>query len=250
MADKRLGQNFLCNEDILEFEASLVEISGKRVIEIGAGDGRLSKKLVLKNPSRLVLIEKDRNLARVLESEFKNMSNVSILNCDALEVDFSRFDVVFGNIPYSISSPLLFLLARQQINRAVLCLQKEFALRLVAKPGTKEYGRLSVTAGHCFNSRIMRIVPAEAFRPKPKVDSAIVMLERRGEALGDEESDFIRKIFSYKKQKVKNAIKHAFQTLGSSVLEMLPHKDRKVYTLNIEEIRDVFWSLKAYGKTD
>lgn len=246
---KWLGQNFLKSTGVLEYEAALVNVKGKNVLEIGAGDGRLSEKIIGGKPAKLVLVEKDREFAEMLKEKFVNVKCVEVREEDVLETDLEGIDIVFGNIPYCISSPILFLLAKSQVKECVLCVQKEFAQRLIAKAGSAEYGRLSVSSRAYFDIAFKRVVPAGFFFPKPRVDSAIVVLKKRDEGGMDAfEEEFIMRIFSHRRQKLKKAILHSYKKLGvggREEAEKNEFADRKVYTLSEGEIKQAAAGLRG-----
>ncbi|PIN83014.1 ribosomal RNA small subunit methyltransferase A, partial [Candidatus Micrarchaeota archaeon CG11_big_fil_rev_8_21_14_0_20_47_5] len=235
------GQNFLKSASVLRYEASLVNVEEKNVLEIGAGDGRLSEKIIEGKPAKLVLVEKDREFAKMLKERFAGEKCVEVRGEDVLETDLKGIDAVFGNIPYYLSSPILFLLAKSQVKECVLCVQKEFAQRLVAKAGSAEYGRLSVSSGAYFDIALKRVVPAGLFFPKPKVDSAIVALKRKeGGEMDVFEEEFVMKIFSHRRQKLKKAIQHSYGKKNAAKKEAIDKSefaDRKVYTLSEGEIK-------------
>ncbi len=190
---KSLGQNFLTDKNILELEAKLLDSKHKIVLEIGAGDGRLTEILSKQNPKRIYAVEKDSRFAGLLQDKFCCVGEqVIVLEGDFLKMELPTFDVAVGNIPYYISSAIIFRLAVLPIEMAVLVVQKEFAQKMVAKPGEKNYGRLSVTAQVAFDIRLERIIPSHLFKPRPKVDSALIVLKPTGKILARHEQEIIR----------------------------------------------------------
>ena len=172
---KMLGQNFLIDQNIADrivSEASI--IPDEKVLEIGPGRGVLTERLVTK--SKLLAVEKDRWLAVVLKQKFSEQAE--IVEADILKFDIPEIDVIVANLPYSISSPILFRLFDYDWNRAILMFQEEFANRLIAKPGSKTYGRLSVMANHYAKTTKLFKVSKTAFQPQPKVHSQVVRLVR------------------------------------------------------------------------
>jgi len=195
-AKKSWGQNFLGDEAALDHIARLaVEREGERVVELGAGLGHLTARLVARG-GRVVAVERDRDMARVLRGELGD--SVEIVEADAARLDYAALAAgtpaapprppppphggegegkkiaVVGNLPYHLTSPILFSLLDQaaSISRAVLLVQREVAERLAADPGTKDWGLVSVLLQREADVSIERIVPPGAFVPPPRVESA------------------------------------------------------------------------------
>lgn len=203
---KSLGQSFVKNKNILQKEANLAEIKNKKVLEIGAGDGRLSEVLLAGEPEKLFLVELDKELVGILRQKFAGKENVEIIAVDFLKLKPFKVNVIFGNIPYYISSKIIFKLLDWDFENAVLMVQREFGEKMVAKPGEGNYGRLSVTSQICFEVRKGFIVSKENFFPKPKVDSIVILL-RRKRKLSEWEEKLIRVLFSHKNKTVGNTLK-------------------------------------------
>ena len=188
---KRFGQHFLIDSDVLEAIAdALNPLSGDVVVEIGSGRGALTDVLVRQaHGSQLVLaIEIDRALAAILIKRFQAIPNVRVIEGDILEMDVASLAgapfVVAGNVPYYITTPILFRVLRPPFpRRAVFLLQREVADRIVASPGSKTYGALSVTIQAISDAVIVCNVPAAAFKPPPKVESAVVRITPRATGL-------------------------------------------------------------------
>jgi len=248
---KHLGQNFLIDQNILRKEAKLLNPKGKIVLEIGAGDGRLSEKILELEPKRLFLIEKDERLVKTLNDKFCGCGEqVLVLQGDVLEIELPEADVVAGNIPYYITSSIIFRLAKQKFDRAVLIVQKEFAKRMVAKPGDKNYGRLSVTGQLAFDIWLAQIVPRHLFRPIPKVDSAMIVLKPTGKHLSQFEENVIRYLFTHKNKTVRNALLDSKmfekEELGEDKLGKFGK--RKVRTLTKEEVLEIAKMLSNHSE--
>lgn len=178
LAKKRFGQNFLTDQSII---ASLVDaISPKRddvMVEIGPGLGALTKPL-LNKLDVLHVVEIDRDIITWMEKEYANLA-IKIHNSDALKFDFTSLGNnlrVVGNLPYNISTPILFHLLDNisHITDMHFMLQKEVVERMVASPSTAAYGRLSVMLQYKLNMQYLFTVPPESFDPAPKVESAFV----------------------------------------------------------------------------
>jgi 16S rRNA (adenine1518-N6/adenine1519-N6)-dimethyltransferase len=215
---KRFGQHFLHDPRVL---ARLVEsINPARddvIVEIGPGEGALTRHL-LKLAGHFEVIELDRDLASWLAAEFPPPR--LIVHCaDALEYDFSRFPAgvrIVGNLPYNISTPLLFHLARfaQRVRDLHFMLQLEVVERMVAAPSTAAYGRLSVALQARFRMKKLFKVSRGAFRPPPKVESAVVRLEPLSRILEIDEQ-LLRRAFSARRKTLRNALPEIdFAALG------------------------------------
>jgi len=242
---KSLGQNFLIDQNILRKEARLLNPEHKTVLEIGPGDGRLTEKILELGPERLFAIEKDARMVEVLNEKF-NDKNLTLIKADVLEFELPQVDVVAGNIPYYITSSIIFRLAKQKFDCAVLIVQKEFAQKMVAKPGEKNYGRLSVTAQLAFDVELIQIVPRHVFRPIPKVDSAMIVLKPTGKILAQEEENIIRYLFTHKNKTVRNALLDSKMFEKEELKEEMLGKfvKRKVRTLTKEEVLEIAKQLK------
>ena len=183
-AKKKWGQNFLVDNNLLEKIINNVKIdSNENVLEIGPGQGALSEKLV-GICNKLHMVEIDRDLIAILKQHNK-LSQAEIINQDILKVDLPTLDienpVVVGNIPYNITSPIVFWLIKHLAswNRAYLMVQKELAQRLTAKIGTKDYSRLTVMTSLYFDIKICFLISPNVFLPKPKVQSAFIEIIKK-----------------------------------------------------------------------
>ncbi len=180
-AKKSLGQNFLIDKLVLEKIVDIVKIENKHVIEIGPGTGNLTSYILKHNPKKLVVIEKDKILANNLYEIFKNQ--ITVVNEDVLNIDenliFNEKAIVFGNLPYNISTEILskWILNLKNIfwfDSLVLMFQKEVADRIIAKINTSNYGRLSIISNWKLNIKKICDIKPEAFSPKPKIDSSLL----------------------------------------------------------------------------
>ncbi len=242
----KLGQNFLIDESILEFEAQSADVRGKSVLEIGAGDGRLTAKLLSEGAGHVIAVELDSRLAKVLRMKFHH--RVKVVEADFLLFSESqKVNCIVGNIPYYITSPILLKLSRMEFGRAVLCIQKEVAERILALNGTRNYGRLSATAQLLFKIEILALVQRTAFQPVPKVDSCIISLEKTGAKISEGEEKAMGALFSHKKKSVRNAAIDSRRLLFSSkdkqqasaAADKLKYSNRKVFTLSPQELLEV-----------
>jgi 16S rRNA (adenine1518-N6/adenine1519-N6)-dimethyltransferase len=178
---KSLGQHFLTDRRILGRIADALRLhGGETVLEIGPGRGALTD-ILAERAGRLIAVEYDRALAALLRERYARRSNVLIAEADVLEVSLGELAagpyVLVGNVPYYITTPILFhALAPPRADRAVYLVQKEVAQRLSASPGSKEYGALTVNVAAVAKAETLFGVPAGAFSPPPKVDSAVVRI--------------------------------------------------------------------------
>lgn len=179
-AKKHFGQNFLVDEQIIaDIIAAIRPEPEDNMVEIGPGLGALTRPL-LKKLDHLHVVEIDRDIIARLKTDYPQ-DKIIIHAGDALEFDFATLDMplrIVGNLPYNISSPLLFHFAAyaERIRDMHFMLQNEVVERMVAKPSTPEYGRLSVMLQYRFHMEKLLDVPPDSFRPAPKVDSAIVRM--------------------------------------------------------------------------
>lgn len=257
---KYLGQNFLRDESVIEKEIALADIKKTdTVLEIGPGLGALTR-FIAGKAQKVIAVEKDSALADMLEKNLKdeNIANVEIIRGDILKEKLPHFDKCVSNIPYQISSKITELLGRKHVP-SVLIYQKEFAERIVAKNGSKNYSRISVMSQYFFNPKIEHIVGTNAFYPQPKVNSAIVTLSPRKDRpkVIDEELFFrlVRGLFAHKNQKVSKAFEHSkrefnldkkkLRETGRS-LKFANMKVRDLYIENLAEMANQIHDL-LYG---
>ena len=196
---KRFGQHFLTDRRSLErIVETLAPGAGDTVVEIGPGRGALTD-LLAARCGRLIAIEIDRDLVKELQEKFADRPHVEIREGDALEVDWTAMAgkeyLLAGNLPYYITTPLIFrILESPMAQRTVLLVQREVADRLTAAAGSDDYGALTVNVQVTATVQTIARVSAGAFHPKPKVDSAIVLLTPRTPPLsGAEEEKLFRK---------------------------------------------------------
>jgi len=184
-AKKSLGQNFLIDKNIIEKIIDSVEIEGKSILEIGPGTGNLTKNILEKKPKKLIVIEKDNELAKLLNKDFGE--KIKIINDDVLKVDENKLDsnvlTVFGNLPYNISTEILcsWILNIKNnnfwFNSLILMFQKEVADRIIAEYNTKNYGRLSILSNWKLDIVKICDVKPSSFSPKPKIESSVLIMK-------------------------------------------------------------------------
>lgn len=241
---KHLGQNFLYDPSILRKIVQSANISDEdTVVEIGSGPGRLTK-ILAEKARRVIGIEVDRELYEKLKIELDGYKNVELVYGNALGYpyeDLPEFKVV-ANIPYYITTPIIFRLieSRKNLKSMTLTVQKEVARRIVAKPGTKDYGVLSIMIQYYAIPTLRFIIPRGAFRPVPQVDSAVLyieMLKSPSVKVKDEELFFkvVKTAFSQRRKTLANALKSLSGDIKDKIASAGIDSQRRPGTLSIEE---------------
>lgn len=227
---KRFGQHFLIDTHIIAEIIRLIHpVRGDRMVEIGPGLGALTRPL-LDLLGELHVVEIDRDIVDYLSRT--DAGKLTIHNADALKFDFSVLGEglrIVGNLPYNISTPLLFHLSRfsSLIADMYFMLQLEVVERMVAQPSTADYGRLSLMLQNRFEMEQMLIVPAESFNPPPKVQSAIVSMRPRAETVVPCEheqlfAELVTSAFSQRRKTLRNTLRHYLTTSDFEQLELDP----------------------------
>jgi 16S rRNA (adenine1518-N6/adenine1519-N6)-dimethyltransferase len=249
---KRLGQHFLVDESVLPRIVELADIAPEEmVLEIGPGTGQMTAALA-QRAKRVIAVEIDPGLVQVLKNKMGAFSNVEVSHADILKVDFESLFrgsgpiKVVANLPYQISTPLLFkfIAARHLFSTLTLMLQKEVAKRLVAQPGGKDYGLLSIFVQLVSHASIQFLLPPRAFYPPPKVESAVLHMtwrERPSVHIKDEEwfGRVVRGCFLYRRKMLINGLRHSELAIPADA-ELRMEKigidpRRRPETLSIEE---------------
>jgi len=219
------------------------------VLDIGAGLGFLTEVLASRK-CRVLAVEIDRGLARLLRDRLASYPNVEVIEGDVLKVPLPPFNKSVSAPPYNIISKLIFwLLDRPGLELAVLIVQEELARRLVAEPGTDDYGRLTVTAYYRADVEVLEPVPRDRFWPEPDVDSVAVRLVKRPPPFKVEDEALflalVRGLFSHRNKTVRRALRLALSGLGMDEQEArelalgAPHADRRVRELMPEDLAEV-----------
>ncbi len=215
-AKKKWGQNFLVDNNLLDKIIKTIDITAEEnVLEIGPGQGALSEKLVDVAKS-LSMVEIDPDLIKILEVHEK-LSGLKIINQDILKVDLDSLEidspVVVGNIPYNITSPIIFWLIDHldSWDRAYLMVQKEVAQRLTGKIGTKDYSRVTVMTRLFFDIKICFSISPNVFIPRPKVQSAFISIEKRSDFNKNDVnikkfSQVVRMAFNQRRKMLRNSL--------------------------------------------
>jgi 16S rRNA (adenine1518-N6/adenine1519-N6)-dimethyltransferase len=243
---KRYGQNFMVDSGVLQRLVSYADLSREDVVlEAGAGFGFLTR-LLAERCRKVVAFEVDPKLVQALRKQLAGLENVELVEGDILEAKIPLFDKVVSTPPYSISSTLLFKLLEQSFELAVLTFQQEFAARLTASVGSKDYSRLTVATYYKADAEILDCVPRAAFFPSPDVDSTIVRLKPKKEPpfhLNDEEEyfEFLKAVFTQRNKKLRNAAlsyllkKGITKTKAQELADSLTFHDKRVRDLAPED---------------
>lgn len=213
--NRKLGQNFLVDENVVRKIVLFSQAEGKEVVEIGAGPGTLTVYLA-KTAQKVIAVEIDKKILSVLKEVCQNLSNVQIVNSDFLELNVKNLTnsnkvYVVGNLPYYVTSQILFKLfeERECIEKFTIMVQKEVAQRLLAKPGTKEYGNLTVAMNFYCEIEDYFYVSKNVFYPKPEVDSAVLRARFKIEKPNVDEKKFFKIVhacFSTRRKTILNAL--------------------------------------------
>jgi len=251
---KRLGQNFLVDKKSLENILRFAEISlSDTILEVGAGLGTLTQ-LLQSKARKVIAVEKDPQLADFLQKRYHRNPRVEVVKADILKMELPSCDKVVATPPYNISSKLLFLLLNKQIRMMVLVFQKEFAERLVAEPGTRDYSRLTVMTAHRAHAEILGYIPKESFRPRPKVDSAIVKITpKEPNHMINEEmfADLVRGLFTQRRRNLRTVLRHYIQRRIQTPPEDLLNSDipsKRVYQMSVDEFERLTYLLMSQDK--
>ena len=229
---KSLGQNFLKDTNILDLIIKISKINFvNTVVEIGPGTGNLTEKIILQNPKKIIVFEKDKDLSVLLKKKFLN--KIEIINEDFMKIKEKQLEyenlIILGNLPYNVSSQILVKLIKIindkiKIKKLILMFQKEVAERIVAKTGSKNYGRLSIISQWRMKTIKIKDIKADCFFPKPKVMSSLVEFTPKKEFFKIENPKNLEYVtntfFRFKRKMIKKPLKILFSNYDEIVTKL------------------------------
>jgi 16S rRNA (adenine1518-N6/adenine1519-N6)-dimethyltransferase len=245
---KRLGQNFLLDQNIAsDIVSSIHPTESDTVLEPGPGHGTLTR-LLQKKAGKVIAVEKDPILVRELTETFRDYPNVVIIEGDILKTNpLPDFNKVVSTPPYYLSSKLALFLSKTKFDIAAVVFQKEFGERLLAEPGTREYGRLTVSVRRRLKIEKIREISRTAFHPRPKVDSILLRMtphpsfRQLSEPLFEE---VVRGVFNQRRRLVRGVLLHFLtkklgRERGRKIMSEIAVPDARVYQLSIAQLEDL-----------
>ncbi len=260
---KGWGQHFLVDPNILKKVIRTAQVEKEDVVlEVGPGLGEMTLALA-RQVKKVIAIEIDSKLVAILEKKMKDYPNVEVVKSDILKVDFNRFlkkdghpIKVVANLPYQISTPLLFrfIESKEVFSTLTLMLQREVAERMVASPGRKEYGPLSIFVQMVSDIAIRFFIKPSAFFPPPKVESAVIHMVWKEQPLMNLEDEkwfksVVRGCFGYRRKTLMNGLKHSSLPLppdmGRRIEKIGIDSQRRPETLSIQEFVRLAEALKS-----
>ena len=213
-AKKSLGQNFLIDKNIIDKIVNILELKNKNILEIGPGTGNLTEGILKKGPKKVLVVEKDDNLVKLLGEKFKD--KIEVINKDILEIDENSLSdqtlTVFGNLPYNISTEILckWILNIRKItwfDYLILMFQKEVADRIISKFNSSKYGRLTILANWKLDIVKICDIKAGSFSPRPKINSSLLFFKPKKNFYKFQSSKNLEKItrvfFNQRRKKIK-----------------------------------------------
>ena len=233
-AKKSLGQNFLIDKNIIKKIINIIDIENKNIIEIGSGKGALTNEIIKKKPKSLSIIEKDFNLSKELNLKYKNNKIVKIYNFDVLKLNIEKLcrknSVIFGNLPYNISSQILVKILKfkkwpPKFTDLILMFQKELGEKILGKFPSANYGRLSILTSYRLKILKKFLVSPSCFLPKPKVTSLVIHFKPQLSTIILKDISNLEKItniiFSNKRKMINKNIKKVLSKKDISLINNL-----------------------------
>ena len=247
MARQKLGQHFLRSTGVLDRIAAAACPEGtQQVIEIGPGQGALTE-LLLARADRVVALEMDPDLAEHLRQRWPDQQRLYVVEGNALNFDWTQWGpgTLAGNLPYYIATAIIskYLANPGALTQAVFLIQKEVAERITANPGTRDFGYLSVECQYLANVEYLFSIPPGAFRPPPKVDSAVIRVIPRPEAQSVDAQAFLEFASACFRQKRKTLRNNLTGRYPKEQLEAVPALSKRAEQLSVSELLELFHTL-------
>ena len=210
-----MNKNFMVDGNTIKKICGYAELKKDDVVlEIGAGTGNLTAELLKK--CSVIAVERDRNFAEVMRNKFAS-GNLTVIEGDALKVNFPKFNKIVSNLPYSISRKITEKILEYEFDLAVLVYQREYAEKLTAKPGQKNYRCISAIAQSCSEIEILDSLSPEVFRPEPEVTSAIVCIRPKFK-IDNDYINFVKSLFNNRNKIIKGAGKRVYELDSGEIL--------------------------------
>ncbi|NVM27389.1 MAG: ribosomal RNA small subunit methyltransferase A [Candidatus Helarchaeota archaeon] len=255
-AFKSYSQNFVIDPKLIQWHLQYSNITNEDVVvEIGAGLGTLTKYLAEK-AKKVTAVEVDPKLVEVLHEELASFDNIEIISEDILKLDSKIFEgmKVVSNTPYKISSPLTFKIIQSSYALSILSYQKEFATRMTATPGSKNYGRITLGVSYYANVEYLKSIPRDYFYPMPKVESTLIRLTPHEPPIQLEDVngffEFVRHLFSFRNKSIKRALGLYLKQTDPTVLQKtklanhsLAHE--RVFRLSLQQFHELYQFIRA-----
>jgi 16S rRNA (adenine1518-N6/adenine1519-N6)-dimethyltransferase len=243
---KRFGQHFLIDKSLRDQLIQVAQLTtADTVLEVGPGLGFLTPALAAQAGS-VIAIEKDRTLASYLKKKFSGLKNLTVINADVLKTRIPDGAKIVSSPPYNISSKLILLILESRFSLAALLLQKEFAERLTASSGSRDYGRLTVMFQFKGEAKIVEKIPPSAFYPKPKVESVLVTITpRSGPPVVDRElfASMVRALFTQRRRRLKGVLarylKSGFPDKYEEKLQRIAVPEKRVFETTLQEFANL-----------
>jgi 16S rRNA (adenine1518-N6/adenine1519-N6)-dimethyltransferase len=254
-AKKSLGQNFLIDKNIIKKIINLTKVKGRNIIEIGPGKGALTDEILKYKPKSLSVIEKDYSLAEILKDKFSKNKIIKVYNSDILKFDIEKItmknSVIFGNLPYNISSQILVKFLKNKkwppkYKDLIFMFQKELGAKIIGKFSTSDYGRLSILTNLRLNFFKKFLISPNCFFPKPKVTSMVIHFQPKKKQMHNlidiNNLEKITNIFFSNKRKMIN--KNIKKVLSDTQIKKIKNLD---YNLRPADINpEIYYKITEY----
>ena len=254
---KSLGQNFLIDKEVIKKILTCADVQNRNILEVGPGTGNLTSEILKNNPKELILIEKDTYLLNLLRKKYTE--NITFINDDVLNISENKLSndklTVFGNLPYNISTEILIkwilnINSNLWFDKLILLFQKEVADRIISDSNTSNYGRLSIISNWRLNVKKIIDVKPSSFKPKPKVESTLLLFTPKIKFFKLKNSDSIEDVtrifFNQKRKKIKKPLNKLFKNSDQIAkklnlnLDLRPQNlDFQTYYLLAKELEDL-----------